>query len=1200
MRNISKDNTFTVRLLNNGTVIHDIPAAEKDGIITFIIPSNFQMGTYVVSVLTSSPETISTNPTTSGLILNISPNPSAEVSTSNSSIFYGEQAPISIHVKGSAPYLIKLSDGTVINYPVNSFINSGNPITTFVRPEKTTEYFVESFSTGCGAGIGTKKTIITVNDAILIDSLPTTKRYCAGETIKIPFRTKALLNSNDKITVRLSREQGDYGSMVDIDGKLITSNLVEFILPIGVLQKLQSSEPFVKIFTNTLKGYYSIQKLSITEKPTSEVTFSWLPTQTFDNPQDVNVGIMVAGAGISNVILNDSLSFNLPVYNSYTNMISVPLRVNKTTTFKINSVTNICGTTIISSNDKRVVIIRNPIQQSISIQMPLQANYCGGSKIKIDFLTFGNFNKDNEFKVELLSDFAENITNLGTIKSNTGEFQLPSVNYAGRYRIRVSSTSPIISSSYVYIYLQKNPTLTYYLQSFNNSNSLILGDKYSENFVLDGGGPIEIIKTNGKVIKTVFDYSNSNSFLVSGILRSDDVFGIKSISNSCGIGKIISSSIATIVPYGLQLWYNSNYNFNLCQGSPIILAVVKMGENPSKFNYSIQIAKQGDTSFTTIKTKITSNIAEIIIPSNYKSGYYNLRVISDDGLNIKSEPVQLFVNRFLTASITTGKETNEVTILGGENGTNLQIKSSDGGYWTYLMSDDKNLKYPNLLGRDESFNTNVNPTETTSYTLKSISNECGYGTTSGTVKVIVKPNIKAYINNDTSNTLCVGDEITLNLTRFGNFEKDNKFSVVIYNDTTKKKEILSTSDIGSFKVKLPSDLQNGVYQVELSSSNPVIKRITQNINIIAPPEAVLSGGRSIINAGDPVSLLCTINPSQKAFTYESIQYQLSDTTSGTIYNQGKNYLKTKPFYSSKIFTLTSISNICGIGKVSGSVKIDVNPISAKQINIDNYFANYSYFCQGTEAYIYFATKGTFTSTNKFTVQVSDANGENFKDIKTEGNTNPLKIFIPADLPVGSNYRFRVISSDKDATSTTNLYSLEIRQGVTARFDISTYNFEPNKSVTAKILFSGTSPYSFTIGSDELNAKLFYSNTNTYLFTTNPISTIAYRLFKVSNNECGTGTILPQNTVTLQLITSIEELSEMDINISPNPTTDILKIESDGRKTELMLLDMMGQTILEKSFSISKDELNLQYLPTGQYLLKIQKNDKIATFKVIKY
>jgi hypothetical protein len=1198
----NKDNVFTVSLLNSYTNSkYNVLATEKDGVITFTTPSNIQVGNYLVSVLTSSPETISTNPTTSGLVLNVSPDPSAEVITPNSTIFYGEQISISTLVRGSAPYLIKLSDGTVINYPVNSFINSGNPINTFVRPEKTTEYSVESYSTGCGSGIGTKKTIITVTDAILIDSLPTTKRYCAGETIKITFRTKAVINSNDKITVRLSREQGDYGSMVDIDGKLISSNSVEFILPTGVLQKIQSAEPFVKVFTSTLKGSYSAERLTVNEKPTSDVTFSWLPIQTYDNPQDVNIGIMVAGAGISNVILNDSLSFNLPTYNALSNMISVPVRVNKTTTFKINSVTNICGTTKVSSNDKRVVIISNPVQQSILLQQPNQLNFCGGSKIKVELSYFGNFNKDNEFKVELLPDFADNITNLGTIKSNTGEFQLPSVNFAGRYRLRVSSTSPTVSSSYIYIYLQKIPSLSYYVQGNNGNNFLTLGDKYTENFILDGGGPIEVIKLNGKIIKTIFDYSNSNSFSQSGILKADDVFGVKSISNSCGIGKITTSSIAKIVPYSLQLWNNSNYNVNLCQGSPLSLAVVKIGEKPNTFNYSIQIAKQRDTSFTTIKTKVTSNIAEVIIPSNYKTGYYDLRVISEDGLNIKSEPMQIFVNRFLSGSITTEKGTNEVTILGGENGTNLQIKSSDIGFWTFVMSDDKNNKYPNLLGREENFSRNVNPTETTTYTLKSISNECGYGTTSGSVKVIVKPNIKATINNNNnSNTLCVGDEITLNLTRFGTFEKDNKFSIVIYDDSTKKKEILSTAEAGSFKVKLPSNLQIGTYQVELSSSNPISKKIVQSINITSPPEAVLSGGGATINAGERVILSCTINPSQKTYFYDNVQYQLSDTTSGTIYSQGKNIIQTKPLFSSKTFTLTSISNICGIGKVSGSAKITVNPISAKQINIDNYFTNYPYFCQGTEAYIYFTTKGNFTTTNKFTVQLSDAIGENFKDIKTEGNTNPLKAFIPADLPVGSNYRFRITSSDKDATSTTNFYPLEIRQGMTARFDTSVYYFEPNKPVTVKIIFTGTAPYGFTLGSDEINAKQFNANSSPYLLTVNPISLVSYKIFRVANSECGIGTILPQNTVTLQLITSIEELKEMGINIFPNPTKDVLKIESDDKNIDITLFDMMGKKVLEKIINLRTDEISLHNLPSGTYLLRAQRGDKIACFKVMKY
>ena len=1183
---LSKNNKFKIRLVNGDRIDYELDAIDKDGILSAVIPNNVSTNTFRVSISASEPQIISpvfSNP------VSISEIGSVEVISPSTSIGFGESVPISILFRGMGPHYAKLNDGTLISSPFSatSLVSTNLSLT----PEKTIQYFTESFSTGCGEGVGKQKTLITVNGGIKTENLPKSF-YCAGETIKIPIKTNISLPASDKIWVRFSSSnntENDF-NRIDVEAKLTSDNIVECVAPMGIYDKLFTYFPYYRVYSSSYKGSYNPNAINILEKPTAK--FGNLIDAVIINPGEVSLSIQTTGGGISNITINDSINYSFRANIQYGLFLSLPTRLYNTTVFKLTAVENACGTTALNANETKKVTVTNPLKQGIFISKLPQNEYCNGSKMKVDFRTEGIFNADNEFTIELIQFGTGVRVIVGETKLKTLEFTLPVATKTGTWRIQVSSNSPIIVSDFIEFFVKTPPIADYYIQA--STAILIPGDRFSETIAINGGGNVEYETVSGVIKKTQYLTNNpSNIISLNRILNQGEIFGIKSIKNECGVGTILRRESTIIHPYRLTLQSSIYPN---CVKSNLELPVVKSGFDGSPLTYSIQIAKGADTTFTILSSKQTSNIAKITIPSTYTDGGYRVRIISEDGLKITSNFVSFRLNINSSNVLSTSSNGNEVTIDGGV-GTNLVIKS-ESPLISYVIQTDKKEIIAAVAYRSQTTLQSVNPNQTTIYSLKIANNECGYGNVSGSAKVIVRPNLKLSLLNSNAEPNCMNFGLNLNIDTFGSFEKDNKFDVKIYTDSTQKISVFSSPSGGKFNIKLPATLSASTYQIEVNSSNPKVRRLIPNVTILATPEVVLAGGGAIINSGDRAALIFTINPSQKSLTNETIRYQLSDSTSGNIFNQGKNTILTSPIFNSKTFTLISASNACGSGKVSGSAKVIVNPASAKQVNIN--LLNFSTLCQGAEANIGFTTKGTFTATNKFTVQLSDINSENFKNIKTDGNTSPLKAFIPADLPLGSNYRFRIIASDNDATSTTDLYPLEIRQGVTARFDTSFYNFESNKSVAVKILFSGTPPYSFTMGSDEINAKPFFSNTSPYFFTTNPISSIAYRLFKVSNNECGIGTILPQNTVTLQLITSSEELHEMGISIFPNPTTDMLKIESDGNKTDLILFDMTGKSVLEKSFNTLKDELNLQNISTGQYLLKVQKNDKMATYKVIKY
>jgi hypothetical protein len=81
-----------------------------------------------------------------------------------------------------------------------------------------------------------------------------------------------------------------------------------------------------------------------------------------------------------------------------------------------------------------------------------------------------------------------------------------------------------------------------------------------------------------------------------------------------------------------------------------------------------------------------------------------------------------------------------------------------------------------------------------------------------------------------------------------------------------------------------------------------------------------------------------------------------------------------------------------------------------------------------------------------------------------------------------------------------------------------------------------------------------------------------------------------------LITSIEEenLTDIDLNIYPNPTTQFINIELRNNESNMtaVVLDMSGKTIFTKSIEAFQVEsgFDLSNLAAGGYLLQITEKD----------
>ncbi len=81
------------------------------------------------------------------------------------------------------------------------------------------------------------------------------------------------------------------------------------------------------------------------------------------------------------------------------------------------------------------------------------------------------------------------------------------------------------------------------------------------------------------------------------------------------------------------------------------------------------------------------------------------------------------------------------------------------------------------------------------------------------------------------------------------------------------------------------------------------------------------------------------------------------------------------------------------------------------------------------------------------------------------------------------------------------------------------------------------------------------------------------------------------------ITSINHLDEVSVLVYPNPTTNLLYIESEAKITSVKLYNLLGQMLLESPFI----PLNLENLNKGVYTLKVffEKGTALKSIKILK-
>jgi hypothetical protein len=77
---------------------------------------------------------------------------------------------------------------------------------------------------------------------------------------------------------------------------------------------------------------------------------------------------------------------------------------------------------------------------------------------------------------------------------------------------------------------------------------------------------------------------------------------------------------------------------------------------------------------------------------------------------------------------------------------------------------------------------------------------------------------------------------------------------------------------------------------------------------------------------------------------------------------------------------------------------------------------------------------------------------------------------------------------------------------------------------------------------------------------------------------------------------IDDQSQLDISIYPNPTLDMVYIEGNYTQLKVVVYDILGKQVMKESISNSID---ISHLDNGIYILQLSDGVKLTTQRIIK-
>ncbi|GAB4012571.1 hypothetical protein GCM10028808_29070 [Spirosoma migulaei] len=837
---------------------------------------------------------------------------------------------------GTIPVTFRLNDGrTDIAMPPASAFGYILPLKGY----PTSTFSVLSMSNVCGIGVVSQQPIQYDNPnplrIRLSDSNP--KSGCVGTSASIAFDVTGTsttatvysveLGTFDYMTSRFVVQQTiGSGSQSPIQITLGKDALPETFIRIVTTDPLAVSEP----------ERFSVQKPAVASYYPNGRTVPLLYEQ-IEYP--MNLG--VSGGQPFDITFTNGRDFRKIFHYENNNLPNIEISVPGN--YYLESVQNGCGAGTIRSTDTLFV---RPF--SITTNLKDLGVLCAGSLLNVPFTTKGNAPADAAFSVQI------------SRRRTGGFYDIPSLPspYPGELLVRLPDT---LQHSNIRLGGSSMPNNSYYIRVVSKNKDVVGGvapvQVYMRRTVavtLSAAGETVYDPAQGAVQLRIgakgsapfFAYIDNRSYASEGDSEVDQQFSndndsdetVRSIGvtpqhkttyslrtafNQCGYGTS-AGQVTVTVKAKINLRIVNTYTTGICPGNLLSLTAVSSGDFDSGNQLRILLSTSSEAVLKSDDRELArfdsiTGPLQVRLPADLLAGTpYYIKVISTRPDNVFSNVESIRIVQPAVASLQGN------TIINSGEVTYIRLNLSGGGPYQYELSTGQTGNST----EEGDINIVVQPSQSTTFTLKSVQNACGSGQVSGSAIVDVLPlsSVTLSLAGFFLTSICAGEKVRVPLTIRGSSGGSQTYRVQLSDPLGLSfQDIPTVGEASSLTATIPLNTPSGnTYRlrVRLLETNVVSSASPFPIAVRSPAGATLSGP-PYFESGKPVSL--TINLTGSApwsiRLADSLQtVYLATSRSPLIHNVFPNRFTT--------YRLVSVSNSCGIGTLGTPASVQVGLLTA--------------------------------------------------------------------------------------------------------------------------------------------------------------------------------------------------------------------------------------------------------------------------------
>jgi hypothetical protein len=536
---------------------------------------------------------------------------------------------------------------------------------------------------------------------------------CPGSQVLVPFTPQGPFNPDNTFSVQL----------VDASGNFV------------VISENATRGPIRAVIPANKKGGHLYRIRVVSTSPAvigTEVPVRLLPTatarlETADGStssrimpgQEAQLRVSLSGAGPWSFQLSDGTTVNQTLSNPY----YLSVKPETIETYTLSGVANACGS---GTTDGNVIVNvdANPEPRLALKEAEKGYRVCTNTPFQVSFSATGSYKAGNNFLVQISdkSGVFKTISPADTVGPIIAKVPLGTP--TGEYSLRVISSNPQLISDTTRIVIAAPTVAT--LQS--DTIRLKEGGNAELLVRFQGGGPWFVLLSDGTYENNIL--TSPHAVKVSPY--NTTAYRITSAGGLCGVGSFSGSAYVSVDVPPSTIAMESPSQTMICSGGEISIPFTTTGRFYAANKFIVQIA-DSTGRFVDLPTTGKASPLKVKVTPPYQRDTISaqrIRIVSTAPA-VASQPMELKV---VAPDAAIGEVSGHGIITAG-NSTRIRLRFKNGlPPWSFTLSDGSTVQGTFL----NPYLITVSPATSTEFTISSLKNACGTGTSRGQAVVTVE------------------------------------------------------------------------------------------------------------------------------------------------------------------------------------------------------------------------------------------------------------------------------------------------------------------------------------------------------------------------------------------------------------------------------------------------------------------------------